>query len=386
MNRQPSLAVTTPRILDLSTYVGLVVMGGLGVAGLTDWPRRLAAIGLCLAFGGLYAWAVDRPRSAWFTAVVLGTQTVVVATAMLLHSTGYEAFAFLLVLLAVHAATVLPPSIAAVWVFGFWVIHSAVALTFDGPRAWFVVAFNLTIYLLCGVFGNVLRRLAVAKDELGQTLRRLRRAQDRIRSLAVAEERGRLARELHDSVKQNLFAAGMHVGTARALLASDPRRAETSLRECDELILKAGSDLALVIHELKPVELEEIGLTAVLRDYIQGWSRRSGIEASFEADDGAPPTPTVVPEFEYALLRVAQEALANISRHSRAGSVTVRLSRRDTVTLTVRDDGTGFDPEPARAGFGLRSMRERVELLGGEFTIASAPGRGTEVTARAKER
>lgn len=375
--------MNTPRILDLSSYAVLAIMGGLGIAGLDAWPERVVAAVLCLCFGALYAWTATRARTLAALTVVHLAQAAIVAAAILLGSEAYEAFGFLLMLLAVHISSMVRPGIAVLWVLGFWAVHGVTTAGFlHGPESWIVVVFNLGIYLVCGVVGHVLRELAGSKADLQHALEQLRQAQDHIRSLAVDEERGRLARDLHDGVKQNLFAAGMQIGTARALLPADSPRAAAALHDGDELIQRAGADLGLVIHELRPVELEEVGLTAALRDYVRGWSRQSGIEASFDAV-GSVDTTGASPEIGHALLRVTQEALANISRHSGAAHVDVRLSQGIPIHLTVLDDGAGFRPGAEDVGFGLHSMRSRIEDLGGTLSVRSTPGRGTAVVAEA---
>lgn len=374
--------MNTPRILDLSSYAVLAIMGGLGIAGLDARPEQATAAVLCLCFGVLYAWTATRARTLTALTLVHLVQTAIVAAAILLGSEAYEAFGFLLMLLAVHISSMVRPGIAVLWVLGFWVVHGVTTAGFlHGPESWIVVVFNLGIYLVCGVVGHVLRELAGSEADLQRALTQLRLAQDHIRSLAVDEERGRLARDLHDGVKQNLFAAGMQIGTARALLPEDTDGATTALHEGDELIQRAGADLGLVIHELRPVELEEVGLTAALRDYVRGWSRQSGIEARFDAVGSE--AHGASPEIGHALLRVTQEALANISRHSGAEHVDVRLSQGAPIHLTVLDDGAGFSPGTKDSGFGLHSMRSRIEDLGGTLSVRSTPGRGTTVTAEA---
>lgn len=380
----PSGQTQTLQILDLSTYGVLAIMGSLGVIGIDGWPQRVTAMGLCLGFGVLYAWASTGRRSVRSLTVVFLLQTAAVAGAIMLRSSAYEAFGFLLMLLAVHVSMAFRPRTATAWVLALWGIHAVTTAAYHGPDGWFIIVFNLGIYLVCGASGHVLRELASSKTELELTLDRLRRAQDHIRALAVDEERGRLARDLHDSVKQNVFAAGMHIGTARALLSRTPPSADAALGalgEADALSQRAGAELGLVIHELRAVELTEVGLTAALQDYVRGWSQQSGIEAGLDVQD-AGGAPDIAPEAQHALLRVAQESLANISRHSGAEHVDIRLTGRDPVRLSVEDDGTGFAVGQAGTGFGLRSMQERIENLGGDLTVSSAEGRGTLVSAQ----
>jgi signal transduction histidine kinase len=136
----------------------------------------------------------------------------------------------------------------------------------------------------------------------------------------------------------------------------------------------------MIIHELRPAALESKGLAAALRDYVDDWSRHSGI-AAHVSYQGQRELPLLL---EQTLFRVAQEALANVARHSGASRVQVQVQwDPQTVTLTVADNGRGFsmDARP-KTGVGLKSMQERLESLGGSFVLESAPEHGTTVTAQ----
>lgn len=224
-------------------------------------------------------------------------------------------------------------------------------------------------------------------DELGQLARRLNRMAEQLQNLlqtrqqlAAVEERHRLARDLHDAVKQQVFAAVMQVGAAREVLENDPAAAARYLAEAERLGREAQEELTSLIWELRPAALADKGLVAALREYVAEWSRRTGIQAEVRVQaERATPL-----EVEQALFRLAQEALANVARHSGATAVAMHLTwEGDTVVLTVQDNGRGFDIRTAEGeGMGLRSMRERVEALGGTLEVESAPDQGTRVVAR----
>jgi two-component system, NarL family, sensor histidine kinase LiaS len=224
-------------------------------------------------------------------------------------------------------------------------------------------------------------------DELGQLSRRLNQMAEQLQNLletrqelAALEERNRLARDLHDAVKQQIFAVSMQVGAAQAVLPGDPAAAAAQLEEAATLAREAQQELSGLIRQLRPAALYDQGLTAALRQLAADWSRQNQILAEVQAH-GERPLPLGT---EQVLFRVAQEALANVARHSGAGRVALKLSFTETaVALTIHDDGQGFDPATARRGLGLDSMRERVEGIGGRFTIASRPNTGTTLTATA---
>jgi NarL family two-component system sensor histidine kinase LiaS len=194
------------------------------------------------------------------------------------------------------------------------------------------------------------------------------------------EERNRLARDLHDSVKQQVFATAMQVGTARALIDRQPETARLHLTEAEHLVRQAQQELTTLIRELRPAALEGKGLATALRDYLVDWSRQTEITGQLRVQ-GEQPLPLIV---EQAFFRVAQEALTNVARHSQATAVEMHLAWQEAqVTLTIADNGRGFNVMATNGkGLGLRSMRERIEAIGGELTVTSSHGSGTQITVR----
>jgi len=224
-----------------------------------------------------------------------------------------------------------------------------------------------------------------SRDELGQLAGNLNSMAEQLKSLlsvrqalAVVEERNRMARELHDSVKQHMFTSALLVHAARKLIPREPEGAQQHLIEAEELSEQIQQELSAVIRALRPPVLEDLGLAIVLQDYVRDWSRRVGIVVDVRMQ-GERTTPL---QIEEALFRVSQEALANVARHSRASEVKIQLTwNEEEVSLSICDNGQGFDTARTTGkGFGLTSMRERVEALHGRFSISSSED-GTSVEA-----
>jgi signal transduction histidine kinase len=199
------------------------------------------------------------------------------------------------------------------------------------------------------------------------------------RELSVIEERNRLARELHDAMTQNLFSLALTAQAAGGLVRTDPARAEAEIDHVGRLARETQAELRSLIFELRPPRLEADGLVATVGKDLEVLGRAHGLKADLRVH-GTPELPSTV---EIELYRIVQEALNNAVRHARAESVAVDVDATDDmVTITVRDDGVGFDPA-ARAirerRLGLTSMRERAESLGGTLTIETAPRSGTAV-------
>ncbi|MEW5957793.1 MAG: sensor histidine kinase [Chloroflexota bacterium] len=275
------------------------------------------------------------------------------------------------------------------------------------PVVWGILAVGGVAGVLFGYFiaGNLTRRLSAlagaadawsngdfnvlvtdnSGDELGQLAYRLNQMALQLQTLlqtrqelASLDERNRLARDLHDAVKQQVFATAMQVAAALTFFDQNPPAAKACLLETDRLVHQTQQELASLIQELRPAALQDKGLTTALREYVSDWSRQNNIAAQVRVR-GEQAMPFLL---EQALFRVTQEALANIARHSRATAVEVYLAwEKDQVMLTVADNGRGFNPASTQGkGLGLRSMRERVEAMGGHLSVTSQPEAGTQVT------
>ncbi|GGZ29254.1 GAF domain-containing sensor histidine kinase [Streptomyces nitrosporeus] len=205
------------------------------------------------------------------------------------------------------------------------------------------------------------------------------RLYERSRELTIAEERSRLAHELHDAVSQKLFSLRLTAQAAAALVDRDPARAKGELQQVAVLAAEAADELRAAVTELRPTALDEDGLTATLRTQVQVLDRAHSARVTF-GTHGVRALPAAQEE---ALLRVAQEALHNALRHSGAAHVQVRLGRHGPATvLRITDDGSGFDTDAVRSEgrhLGLVSMRHRADSVGGELTVVSEPGKGTTV-------
>lgn len=187
-------------------------------------------------------------------------------------------------------------------------------------------------------------------------------------------DRRRIAGDIHDGISQRLVSAWYHVGAARALAADDDVRAE--LAAVEELLSGALEEARAAIGGLRPSVLDDLGLTAA----ITSLAHSAGGDFAVELDLQECSLP---PHVEMSVYRITQEALQNIVKHAAASHVELSLrSTQDGVTLTVRDDGLGFDTAAAGGplSFGLNSMHERASLLGARLSVRSSPGQGTTLT------
>jgi ligand-binding sensor domain-containing protein/signal transduction histidine kinase len=199
---------------------------------------------------------------------------------------------------------------------------------------------------------------------------------EQTKDLAVMEERNRLARDLHDSAKQKAFAALAQLGTANGLWSVRAEGVQSHLKEAETLVYEVIQELTFLIQEIYPIALQEKGLPTTLREYVYEWENRNDAEVNLTVRDER-----VLPlDTEQAVYRVIQEALANISRHSRAKRVDISLVYHpDSLQVNIADDGCGFDMNQKAKGLGFRSMRDRINSVRGNIQIQSAPGQGTRL-------
>ena len=218
-------------------------------------------------------------------------------------------------------------------------------------------------------------------DEIGRLAQAFNRMTGSLRELAAANERQRLARDLHDAVSQTLFSVSLIAEVLPRVFERDPAQGRERLDELRQLTRGALAEMRILLLELRPATIAESNLRDLLRQLSEAIVGRWRIPVELRLDTDR----EIPPEVAVAMYRIAQEALNNVAKHSHAEQATLslrdcRTDGRDVLELVVRDDGVGFDPDDAQTGrLGLTIMRERAESVGAELEIRSARGSGTLV-------
>lgn len=366
----PELPWQNPSQVALRVGAALLLMG-LVLWGLRPGRRRAWELLLLAALGGVVvAWLSQN----YLPFLALGLVPVVVRYWLPL-------WAVLLLVLGLLGFSV------------WWTQREPLQLTFEilsteGPQgrvAWsamqnpaeypnLALAFFTFIALLYAGYAlftlEMLIRETQAREELERTRRELELASHQAGVLA---ERQRLAREIHDTLAQGFASIVVQLEAAEAVVGP-----EASVRPYLEQARAAAreglSETRRMVYALRPELLENTSLPEALGRLVQRFEQESGLRAQFTLS-GEPKA--LAPELEVGLLRVAQEALSNIRKHAQARQAALTLTYAGhVVLLDVQDDGVGL-PSTLLGGFGLRSMRERVEALGGRMTVESEPGQGT---------
>lgn len=208
---------------------------------------------------------------------------------------------------------------------------------------------------------------------------------EKVQAMAVLEERERIAHEMHDGVSQVLGYVNTKAFAVRKLLKEGKSlEAQQLLAELEEAAREVYADVREAILGLLSTKQTEAGFVAGLNEYLQHFSRQSGLRVRCQSDDEVRDLSLSVAT-EIQVIRIIQEALSNVRKHAKASEIWVRLAAKDDqLIVTVEDNGQGFDPSVSRRGewprFGLRTMRERAEAIGGTFHIDAQPYNGTNVT------
>jgi signal transduction histidine kinase len=367
-----------PRALDTATYLGIAMMSLLGISGFDVLSLQLIAVGLCLLFGVLYHFHLRIDAFVRNPNLYFGIQAILLTVLTSLGSPRWDAFIFLFLLLTIHTAFILPGRPATIWIILYYAIVSAIVLLIRGTDGIYAIFFYVSAFVLCGYFGYGIQQTERERDKNQKLLEELQSTQHKLQELAVLEERNRLARDLHDSVKQQVFAISMQLSAARALL-SETDKAYVSVTQAEKLAQQAGAELTTLIHQLRPPGLEHKSLPTAVRDYAVDWSRQNNIEVRLSMDEDI----RVDVKEEQVLFRVIQEALSNVARHSHAASVVIELVEVDSdILLCIADNGKGFEMEHIQNGLGLNSMKERLAQIGATFHVLSEKDGGTQISAK----
>jgi signal transduction histidine kinase len=201
--------------------------------------------------------------------------------------------------------------------------------------------------------------------------------------VATQEERSRIAREIHDGVAQSLAFCAIRLDVVERQIATQPEKAVLEVRAASSLLREQIREVRRSIFALRPIDLERYGLLETVRRYVLDFGEQNSLRAHLHVEGEV----TLAPGDEAVIFRILQESLNNVAKHARASGVEVTLRGGAKVSLSVQDDGQGFDPAQvsgrvsSAGGLGLTQMRERIETRGGLYRVVSEPGRGTRVEA-----
>jgi len=351
------------------------------------WPGGI----FLLAFIVLLRFLPTKKTPLWRPLTYLAVQTGLVVASLALIPDAVSVLPILFFLLSAVTVLTFPRRLAALWLLSF----TAITYAFFA-HAWGWCDGGLTLlpyaggYLFFGVFGHALARAETARRESERLLAELQEAHRQLQTyaaqvemLAAAEERNRLAREVHDTLGHRLTVAAVQLEGAQRLIAREPERAIRMVGTVREQVREALAELRRTVATLRQPLASELPLPQALTRLTSAFAEGTGLDVRLSLPESWSPLPSAQ---RLACYRAAQEALTNVQRHARAQTVWLQLERANGyISLQVVDDGIGIRPEPTGNGFGLAGLRERAAQLGGSLHVARREQGGTVLSFRLPE-
>ncbi len=356
-----------------------------------------------IAEGGLRTWLglrrggnLTARASSLFNNLEIALMTVAIAISGGIHSDLWLLYFVVMMFEALYATrrskNLLDVKMTCFYLLG--TLPRQILSAYTDPLHIYARLFLSHLFFLITV-SAVARRISVNNEERNLELVLLREQR------ATAEERARIAREVHDSLGHALVGSILRLELASRLVARDPQEAETILREEVPALRAAWNEWRDLAFHLRSWDemTEGEDLPALLRRHSARFAERTGLRVvlrvegeleaeSQEAGGSRGSAWQLRPALSFALTRIVQEALTNVARYAHATNITITLSQPapQEILCVIADDGQGFDVETQATGIGLVSMRERIETLGGTFSLQSAPGQGTTVRVGANDK
>jgi signal transduction histidine kinase len=358
-------------VLAVVVAVGTVTSSDLSVGRRV---AEVAVLGLLAAWWVLVGWRGFRGRSGFAVAYVVGVVVISVAGFAI-----HQRYGLMFFILYPQIWGLLRPRWAALASVVLSLAIGGVLLVQTGPvAASLQVGFSLPVALL---IGGYISRIIDQSAERADTIRELERTRAELAAVShdagVLAERERLAREIHDTLAQGFTSVLMLIQAAESEVDSDPAAVRRHLALAAETTRQNLAEARSLVAALSPVDLQAAPLPEAVSRMAERLGRELGVAATVRVEG----SPRVLPaNQDVVLLRVVQEALANVRKHAGAGRVAVTLRYAEPgVGLEVSDDGCGFDVNGRPGGFGLAGMRARAEDVGGALRVDSSAGRGTTV-------
>lgn len=382
--------------LVLSYVASVLLLGSVALRSFLRYystPFRWLLIGLLLAYTVLLLFEIPfSARGGRFLYVYFVLQISIILT-LLLYIPPFDYFVVLFIPLVLQALWFLPQRAAFYWIGLFLILTCTGLIIGFGWLEGLSFALSYTAMFVFVTFVCLMTLQAEQAQKESQVLlaelrsahRKLQEYAQQVEELAGAQERERLARELHDSVTQTIFSMTLTAQSARILLERDPTRVAGQLEHLQTLSQSALAEMRSLIQQLHSSPMFEEGLAVALRRHVIERREKDGLVMDLQISGER----RLPPETEAALFRVVQEALNNVIKHAQTERASVVLCLdKNPISLLIEDHGKGFDPADIQSSseqagstshLGLSGMAERVQALGGRLIVDTEPGKGTRI-------
>lgn len=377
----------TPILMQVTGYLTIAAVGIVGITTVDPGFPRWATISLVVAFTIALTVGPGNQSAVWKKYLYLGIQSAIVIPLFFLGD-SWSVFPILFFVLASQAMLILPQKSGLTWIGIFIVITGIAFIISIGWQNGLLTLLPYSGgYIFFGAFAGALARAREAQKRSDDLLEELQIANQQliqyasqVEELAVAEERNRLAREMHDTIGHRLTVSAVQLEGAHKLIDKEPARAETMIGVVREQVKEALSELRSTVATLREPLYSDLSLQAAVKRVIESFEQASDLTIETRV---AGELPEVSDAQRIAFSRALQECLTNIQKHAQAKHAWIDLDcSRGSIELQVADDGKGIPTGEAGRGFGLLGMKERAEQLGGTVSIEARPDRGTIVIFR----
>lgn len=384
-----------PIMMQVTGYLTIAAVGIVGITVVDPGFPRWALIFLIVAFTTSMTIGPGRSSPDWKKHLYLSIQSIFIALMFTLGQ-SWSVFPILFFVLASQAMLILPQKWGLTWIGIITLISGVAFVAINGWRGGLLILLPYTGgYIFFAAFASALARAEEAQQrsedllaELQIANQQLKQYADQVEELAVAEERNRLAREMHDTIGHRLTVSAVQLEGAHKLISKDPTRAETMVGVVREQVKDALYELRSTVATLREPLYAGLSLQTAVRRVIESFERASDLNLKTHISDDLP---DVSDAYRIAFSRALQESLTNIQKHANAQFAHIDLAMIDgMIELKVSDDGKGLSgtsgsEDDRIQGFGLLGMRERAGQLGGSVTISDRDGGGTVIKFRLPE-
>jgi signal transduction histidine kinase len=379
-----SSSINSDKILKIPAIIGFVAVSVSSLTDLRAGNAPYPAIVLLAIFGLAYLLPSSLYQSSVFAHLRVGVAVAAVSGLMAIRP-GWSEYPILLFLLCPQIMLMFSTPTSLKWI-GLAALATLIifvaALGLAGILPFLLYASG---YIFFAVFGWLLiqsennrKKAETLFTELQQAHQQLQNYASRVEALTIAEERNRIAREMHDSLGHRLTITAVQLEGAQRLVRTNPERSEQIIATVREQVRDGLKDLRRTVAMLRASAEEDLAIQPALQQLVQQMKETTGINIALVCEETLPDLPA---PYRLALYRAAQEGLTNIQRHARASQAWLQLYAKDQqIVLLVSDNGLGLDPHVSSTSFGLAGLRERASLLGGKLMIDPRPGGGTQLT------
>lgn len=307
------------------------------------------------------------------------------ASCLFLFKPGWTVFPIVFFVLSPQVMIDFPLKVGMIWLVVYTLITGFFLISTAGIRGLLDLLPFTAGYVFFGLFGWTMVQAQCERERSDKLLadlkivhEKLQRYTEQVEELTIAEERNRIAREMHDTLGHRLTIASVQLEGAQRLISTNPQKVDQIIRTVQEQVKEGLTELRRTVAMMRAPVDDDLPLPLAMTRLVNQVTEATGMNLHLDIADNLPGLPF---SHRQALFRAAQEGLTNIERHASATETWIRLYLEDGhIFTTISDNGVGLDPDSEKSGLGLRGMQERATLLNGELKILPRPGGGTQLS------